>query len=217
MIKKFAYIFIIGLVVASFTVISYAGDSEKQEFKVINPTEEVVVDEKLVTSFMAPEDTKVTIEVYHEKDNEINLEDENYIKKYIEKEEKIDKEEKVDKEENELKAKGDKEKFYLANESLEVTVGAFERGWKEIRLKQGLNIIYFTAEHKDGNKEVVKKQVTLKDIDKAKQKLQNILNLSTTDVLNGLINSINLEKDLKEELKEDFEEDLDEDFEGEFD
>jgi len=164
MIKKIVAGTIICTILGTSNMLSYAtptntvtGDIKdrnkkieevKPLFEVVNPEKNFVTSNKnLVLSFKAPNDTKVSIEVYHN----------------------ISKDEK-------------EEEYVLSYDPIEVTVGAIQMGWAEIKLKSGLNKIQFTANYKDGKKYRIVRRIKVMEVEEVKQILEEIVNTSTLGI-----------------------------------
>lgn len=77
---------------------------------------------------------------------------------------------------------GDKEKYILLYDPIDITVGAFQRGWASIDLKSGLNKIQFTIKYKNGSKDSMARIINVMDIKEVKQLLQDIVNKSTLGI-----------------------------------
>ncbi len=71
-----------------------------------------------------------------------------------------------------------KEKDILLYDPIEITVGAFQKGWASIDLEPGLNKIYFTIKYKNGSGDSRSRTINVMELQEVKQLLQDVVNKS---------------------------------------
>lgn len=74
------------------------------------------------------------------------------------------------------------ENYVLSYDPIDVTVGAFQRGWADIELSSGQNKIQFTAKYKDGSRDSAVRLVNVMEVQEVKQLLEDIVNKSTLGI-----------------------------------
>lgn len=86
-----------------------------------------------------------------------------------------------------------KQNYVKAYDSIEVEIGALQRGYAEVELKKGLNKIDFTAIYQNGIKDVISRIVEVKDIKEVKEQVEkSIATTSSTETLKNIANSGNI-------------------------
>ena len=78
----------------------------------------------------------------------------------------------------------DKEKYILLCDPIDITVGALQRGWASIDLRQGLNKIQFIIKYKNGLEDSMERVINVMDAEEIKQLLQDIVNKPTLSIRN---------------------------------
>lgn len=76
-------------------------------------------------------------------------------------------------------SRDNKENYLLSYEPMEITIGAFQKGWASVDLKPGLNKILFVVKYKNEPGDSIERVINVMEVQEVKRLLQDVVNKST--------------------------------------